>query len=729
MKNWPLRKMAERNVCSAIFVSCFMSFLVLVGFSTSLAAQSSDGRPSLPSPSELEDVHVTFSGLDPAVLAAALASNEARADTCTVARELSCNDLIWNTNATRVAAHRWTFDDDGSTWHHVTVTRRDAREISAAKWVWKSGVSIAEDVRFESSGESQLRVGKMVLHQDEATGGWRIRLYGLAWQSSDSGSEPSTTRFLASFAMFDGTTWRIEDVRIPGGGPGPWKISGREPSLRPGVLPPRVVHAGGDVTEVEAIAVNPMSGFAGGYAGYMRGTFDDWFGVGLGLVGKHEASERGLEFDHDMPLATVGAIWRPGSRPALVAEGDAIFGEPLTHAAVALETPGYQEAWRTQRIRRGAFFRDWSHSRGGIALHGESHALRASIFEARVFTDSPTGDSVGANAGFGTEYAIDERTELGLEVHHRSVGSGRRDRHVSSIRTDVMIEFGDSERAFARLGGLGRIRTRIVPTEVGFGAGTAGGMYAAADAGMSFTGVFERLRHRVRPSAFVISEVVDFEKTASEAISDGGEPPAAFEVASQSPKPWHSAGIRLEQRLNSGNWSVDVPAEVFAASFGAPSSFTDILGASARLNVSYVTDRGSEVSATGHMVCERACQNVAWDVGARLDIGRWDAAYSVARANRLSQRIADLQAMGDIWSRILAFELPASTLRVSQSATIGWEHRRLRVDVTGVTNHSHWGAALEPKLAFDNLGWSVGLSGFYDSFDGEWGLMAGLSGR
>jgi hypothetical protein len=693
-------------------------------------AQTAYAQPTLPAPRTIHKVGQTLAELDPARLAAALDAGAAHAQSCTMSNGLTCAGLVLKRDSFRVASARWTFLPGRAMWRDVVVTKANGMEVAAASWISSPDATVVRDVRFESPGAPALRVRELVIDHGEASRVSTVRLRGLSWSVPDDQPVRDRRLLSATLAEFDGEAWRIQGVRVPGG-PGPWKLTGDRPALRGGLLPPRVVHAGGDVTEFEATAVNPMSGFARGYAGYLRGTHDDWYGLGLGLVGEHQPSQRGLGFHQHLPIVTLGAIWRPGARPALTAEGDAVFGDPLTHAAASLETPGYREAWRTQSIRRGAFFRPWSHSRAGFALHGEAHVLRASAFESRTFDDDDARAerSGGARAGFGTEHTLSERAQVGLEVRHVSVSGGERDRHISSIRADVMVDVGDSERAFARFGGLGRINTRLVPTDVGFGAGTAGGLYATARGGLSFTGVFDDLRHRIRPSVFAISEVVDFEKTASEAISDGGEAPVAVAVASQAPKPWHSAGVSIDQRLSGGDWTFDLPAEVFAASFGTPSSLQDALGASAGLDATYSASSGTVFSTTSHVVCERACQNIAWDIAARLDIGSWSAAYSVSRVNRLSQRIADLQTVRDAWSRILAFEVPASSLRVSQSASVGWERRRVRVDVTGVTNHSDWGLALEPDYAIEALGWSVGLTGFYDSFDREWGVLAGLSGR
>jgi hypothetical protein len=717
--------MAERIACSAIFL-CLSTALA---HSSALGDASTASRPSLPRPTSLIHIHEALAELDPLELASALARGRASADDCTLGDGfVRCTELSWEVDGHHVSAATWEYRrDQRAQWTYLNFETTDGERLFAETWESADDESVATNVSWDAPGRPQLGASAAVI-ETPSEGGLEIRLTRLIWRRpwGDGRVGPLLT---AERATFDGR-WRVVATRAESPiGPALGDIETEHPLPESGFLPPSIVHAGDEATEFEAIALQAAPGLNTALAGYLRGTGGRWYGLGLGVVGRHVAGPRGHRLADDRSIATVGAVWKPAARPAVAAEGDAILGTPLQHGALALETPGYVEAWSTQSIRRGAYFRDWSHSRAGIGLHGYSHVLRASLFGSRTYTGLDAGRSGGGRLGFGTEQQVGEFTRAGLEIEQVTVTLSGEDNHLSSIRSDVMAEFGRPDKAYVRVGGLGRVRARLVPTEVGFGAGTSGGVFATAEAGLSFTGRFEHLEHGVRPSVFATSEVVDFEKSAAEAISDGSDTPIGTAVAAAESRPWHTAGLRVGQTFSGTELTIDLPLEVFAATFGRPSSFTDILGASGGLTLMYPFGGDDEFTASGHLVCERACQNVAWDVGSRLLLGRWTLGVDIARQNRLAQRIADLQATRDAWARILAFELPPSTLRVTQSAHVGWSARRFRLDVNGVTDFDEWGVSVEPHVAFEELGWSVGLTGFYDDFNGDWGVLAGLRGR
>ncbi|MFW6058344.1 MAG: hypothetical protein ACOC9W_05770, partial [Persicimonas sp.] len=561
---------------------------------------------------------------------------------------------------------------------------------------------------------------------------------GLIFEELCWSEEPTDSPVLTvELATFDGQRWRVRGFEVAGLAPYLTDFEADTAGPVSGLLPPRVLwsHDTVDLQASYLIApwrVAPLAVVAPGR----------WYGVGLGLLGQRDLGRRDDPSTLDLQLR-----WSPDAgRVSPVAVGDAVWGEPYTHASASAEAIGEEAFWETERLGRQALFRPWRLSRLGVSLSGSDHYLRLGLVHSestetgnRSLASSGREDVLGASLELATTHQLAHSVRADLGVEHASFFDPDDGEHVTTLRTGVERTFGSRGAVFARPALRGWLQTGLGSEGPGLGVHTSVQLLGSIDAGLGLRGRFSGLNHHLEPAVVLVREVAGFSRS-----SEASRP--APDLMRREPA-WTLAGVRLDQSLESGgDWSVELPLGIFYEGGGMEGALERRPWGLAGLRAAGLSLGDARVDLSAYAACEQLCEAVLWSAGTHLELGGVELSLASGDVQNQAHRpLLWRSSLRDGWSLIEGFQgLEASEhgRGLTQLAQARW--RRGRYGLGGRAfwgirdggQHDEVGLSVGNTYAFDELGWTVGIEAGWTNRDwrnrsrrDDWGLLVGLTHR
>ncbi len=598
----------------------------------------------------------------------------------------------------------WRASDEGYSLQGATVRRQDARlqtfrGTSATLWV--------------------------------ATGALEFTV--LRWLDEPTGPPVIT----AERASFDGKRWRVDGFDVVGLPPYLADFEADTAGPVSGFLPPRALwsHDTVDLQTSYLIApwrVAPLAVVAPGR----------WYGLGLGLLGQRNLSSPDEPATLDLQLR-----WSPDAgRVSPVAVGDAVWGEPYTHASASAEAMGDEAFWETERLARGALFRPWRLSRLGVSLSGSDHYLRLGVVHSESFEARNRGEPVdgpeslvGARLELATTHELAYSVRADLGVGHVSFFDADDGQHVTTLRTGAERTFGSRGAVFARPALRGLLQTGLGSEGPGLGVQTTAQLLGSIDAGLGLRGRFSGFEHRLEPAVVLVREIAGFSRRSSASQPSPGQ--MRREPA------WTLAGVRLDQSLEFGGpWSVDLPLAILYEGDGFREAVERRPWGLASLRSAGLSPGETHLELSAHAACEQLCETLLWSTGAYLEWDTIELSYAAGDVQNEAHRpLLWRSSLRDGWSLIEGFQGLDASDRGRSLAQLGearWRRGRYALsgrvfwDAEDGGEHDEVGLSVGNTYAFEELGWTVGVEAGWTNREqrnrsrrDDWGLLVGLTHR
>ncbi|MFW5966347.1 MAG: hypothetical protein ACOCV2_02460 [Persicimonas sp.] len=710
------------------------------------ASENPETRPQsawLPSPDRIDELAERITQWSAPSLADRLAAGEARASGCRLKESrLACRCVRMEHDELIIEAERWIEREDGIEARGLRASAGESSDVLyAERWRVTEGddeLHRVEELSAESrDAELLLTAASLELHPGDG----QMRYGELAWYENRTSSkegrgceqphtlpegEPSAS---ARSAALRGDDYRIEGFRFQKLPVHPPDYEASEPGPVGGFLPPSVAAGAGTLEATATYLIAPLR--SGPQARVAPG---DWYGGGVAIADHLADDDQRPVFERETP--TLDASLRYSQESNAIhgaAVGGATWGTPYRHVSADVEAVGEEQFWRTGRLERDASFRPWRFSRVGTAASGGRHSFGARLL--RPVTLEPgttsTNDAVtGGTLRAATSSNISPDTAAHLHARHAMLVEGDAGRHASRIGADVEQMVGSRERAYLRPALRGWFASGGASREGDRDWATVAQILASMDAGLGIEGRFDKVTHRIEPTAILAREVAGLSRTPRDERFEW-ESAARWADAHRQPG-WTVGGAILSQELDfDGDWRIGAPLGIIYEGGGFEEAFGEHPQGIAGLEL-----HRPDFDLSGHATCEWDCEDVEWSAGMRASLGAFDLSY---RTMRLASDGVDLLSSGALFSRgWTSFDrLQGMELRDSahpggaglHRAALAWRRGRWTTAARG-----YWrpesdavGVSVGNTVAVSELGWAVGVRADWRSQPDRLGLFVGLS--
>lgn len=381
----------------------------------------------------------------------------------------------------------------------------DALTVTGGPWYFsseeKSDILRADTGDFRVADEISGRFTEPVWAI--GTVGESVGCDGDAYQAP--GFEEETRLGSATALSLGDNGWRIEQLRTDGLLSLPVAESAGADRVPSGWLPPSVYAFSGGARLLGAYYFGkiPVS---------LRAHVDSRVAGGLGTGVRSSAATCTHNRCPKETLAVDAFVDRQGPAAIRLA-GRGSIGDERVHASLDADGVGFQtgeyETDLSERLERGALFRDWRSQRIGLSASGAHHELAVG---AAVASGEASMTHFGGGqerfsdlwARYGTRIELPANLRSTFDVHHRELLATDFDSaRFSEVAVGLERRFGSLRRVFVRPAVRGRTAMGIVSEGDGMVAGSRMRLDAIVDGGVALRGRFAGREHLVSPRAFV----------------------------------------------------------------------------------------------------------------------------------------------------------------------------------------------------------------------------------